>query len=125
MGLGRTPLALVAGALLPFSMAPFHLFFLGPLALALYFWVLLETRSRGLLAGWLFGLGLYGVGTSWIYVSIHDHGGASPLLAGFLVALFASGLALFSMLMGWLFVRLRPATAWSAAVLELPAKTLP
>ena len=110
-------LALAAGAILPLSMAPFHFWFLGPLALGGYFWVLLETRSSGLLAGWLFGLGLYGVGTSWIYVSIHEHGSASPLLAGFLVALFASGLALFPMLKAWLFVRLKPAGPWQAAVL--------
>lgn len=115
--MSRTVLALVAGALLPLSMAPFHFWPIGPLALALYFWVLLETPSRGLLAGWLFGLGLYGMGTSWIYVSIHEHGGASPLLAGFLVALFASGLALLSMVMGWLFVRLRPDAPWRAGVL--------
>ncbi len=98
-------------------MAPFHFWLVGPLAVGLYFWVLLETERRGLLAGWLFGLGLYGVGTSWIYVSIHEHGGASPLLAGFLVALFASGLALLPMLKAWLFVRLRPAAPWRAAVL--------
>lgn len=114
--MSRTPLALVAGALLPLSMAPFHFWILGPLALALYFWVLLETPGRGLLAGWLFGLGLYGVGTSWIYVSIHDHGGASPGLAGFLVVLFASGLALFAMLKAWFFVRFKPTEIWLAAI---------
>lgn len=115
--MSRTLLALVAGGLLPLSMAPFHFWPLGPLALGLYFWVLLDTPGRGLLAGWLFGLGLYGVGTSWIYVSIHEHGGASPLLAGFLVVLFASGLALFSMLQAWLFVRFKPASLPLAGVL--------
>lgn len=115
--MSRTLFALAAGALLPLSMAPFHFWPLGPLAIGLYFWVLLTAPGRGLLAGWLYGLGLYGVGTSWIYVSIHEHGGASPLLAGFLVLLFASGLALFSMLKAWLFVRFRPASLWSAAVL--------
>lgn len=115
--MNRTLLALAAGALLPLSMAPFHFWLLGPVAVGLYFWVLLDTEGKGLLAGWLYGLGLYGVGTSWIYVSIHEHGGASPLLAGFLVALFASGLALFPMLKAWLFVRFRPAEPWQAAVL--------
>ena len=97
-------------------MAPFHFWPLGPLALGLYFWVLLDAPGRGLLAGWLFGLGLYGVGTSWIYVSIHEHGGASPLLAGFLVMLFAAGLALLTMVMAGLFVRFRPADTRLAAV---------
>lgn len=114
--MSRALLALAAGALLPLSMAPFHFWPLGPLALGLYFWVLLDAPGRGLLAGWLFGLGLYGVGTSWIYVSIHEHGGASPLLAGFLVLLFASGLGLLTMLMAGLFVRFRPADTRLAAV---------
>ncbi len=114
--MSRTLLALLAGALLPLSMAPFHFWLLGPLTLGLYFWVLLETPGRGVLAGWLFGVGLYGVGTSWIYFSIHEHGGASPLLAGFLVTLFVAGLALFPMLKAWLFVRFKPAGLWSAAV---------
>ena len=98
-------------------MAPFRLWLLGPVAVALLFQVLLDERRRGLLAGWLYGLGLYGVGTSWIYVSIHEHGGAAPVLAGALVTLFASSMALFPMLLGWLFVRFRPAADISAAVL--------
>ena len=48
--MSRTVLALVAGALLPLSMAPFHFWPIGPLALGLYFWVLLATPRRGLLA---------------------------------------------------------------------------
>ena len=48
-----------------------------------------------------------------------------PLLAGFLVTLFASGLALFSMLMAWLFVRLRPAALLSAAILFVVLRSTP
>lgn len=115
--MNRAPFALVAGALLPLSMAPFHFYLLGPVALALYFLVLFQTRSRGILVGWLYGLGLYGVGTSWIYVSIHEHGGAPPLLAGSLVVLFSAGMALFPMLHGWLFCRFKPTSPVRAAVL--------
>jgi apolipoprotein N-acyltransferase len=98
-------------------MAPFHFWLLGPLAVGLYFLVLLDERGNGLFPGWLYGLGLYGVGTSWIYVSIHQHGGASPVLAGALVALFASGLAIFPMLQAWLFVRLKSEHPVPAAAL--------
>ncbi len=98
-------------------MAPFQLWLLGPVAAGLLFQVLLDGKGRGLLAGWLYGLGLYGIGTSWIYVSIHEHGGASPLLAGVLVALFAGSMALFPMLLGWLFVRLRSGGEPAQAVL--------
>lgn len=45
--------------------------------------------------GFLFGLGKYGVGASWVYVSIHEHGGAPVPLAVLLVGLFVAFMALF------------------------------
>ena len=41
----------------------------------------------------VFGCGLYGVGASWVYVSIHDYGHASVALASLLTGLFALGMA--------------------------------
>lgn len=109
--MSRALLALVAGALLPFSMSPFHIWPLGLVSLALWFALLMTVgdrrRGRGLGIGFLYGVGLYGIGVSWVYVSIHQYGGASPLLAGLLVCVFAGGMALFPMLSGWLFVRLK------------------
>jgi apolipoprotein N-acyltransferase len=99
--------ALFAGALLPLSMAPFGLWPLGLVSVGLFFHLLDTDTGRGFLTGWLYGLGMYGVGVSWVYVSIHEYGGASPLLAGFLVVLFAGGLALFPMVQGWVFGRLK------------------
>lgn len=100
-------IALVAGALLPLSLAPFDIWPLGMLAVATFFYVLHDTESNGLLLGWLFGVGKYAVGVSWVYVSIHDYGNAPPLLALFLVGLFVAGLALFTLANGWLFCRLK------------------
>ena len=45
------------------------------------------TVNPGLLT-WAFGVGKYGLGASWVYVSINVYGGASPLLASVLVILF-------------------------------------
>lgn len=67
---------------------------------------LLPSR-RALLASYLFGVGKYAVGVSWIYVSIHEHGGASPLLAGTMVALFVAFIALFSLLHGSIYLLAR------------------
>ena len=64
--------------------------------------------------GWLFGVGKYGVGASWIYVSIHVYGAASPPLAAGLVALFVAGLALFPALMAAAQVALRRRGALAA-----------
>ena len=97
--------ALGAGAVLPLALAPFGLV---PLMLASaggLFWILRrnETHAGAFWLGWWFGVGKYGVGASWIYVSIHVFGAASPPLAVALVALFVAGLALFTGLLGLVF----------------------
>jgi apolipoprotein N-acyltransferase len=124
--LGAAPagdaLALAAGALLPLAFAPLALFVLAPLALALLFrlW-LAATPRRALWRGWLFGLGVNGVGVSWVYVAIHDFGYASVPLALFLTTLFVAFLALYPALTGWLVARFLPGPAWWRLGLAFPA----
>jgi apolipoprotein N-acyltransferase len=89
-------LAALAGAALPFALAPFDLWPLSFVSVAVLFRVLDETKpSRAAVLGWAFGVGKYGVGASWIYVSIHDYGPAPAWLAGSLVALFVVAMAWF------------------------------
>ncbi|WP_235015289.1 apolipoprotein N-acyltransferase [Oceanicoccus sp. KOV_DT_Chl] len=54
---------------------------------------------------WFYGLGLFGSGTSWVYVSIHVYGYAPAPLASFLTLLFSAGLALFSAGTGYAYAR--------------------
>lgn len=105
--------ALGAGALLPLALAPFDIAPLMLVSAGALFWVLGRARSgRGaFFAGWLFGVGKYAVGASWIYVSIHVYGATSPPLAVFLVALFVAGLAVFPGLMGLAFRHLAAITS--------------
>jgi apolipoprotein N-acyltransferase len=57
---------------------------------------------------WWFGVGKYGFGASWVYVSINVYGNAPPPLAAFLVVIFVAGLSLlFVAPLGYLFARLR------------------
>jgi len=99
-------LCLVAGALLTPAFAPFALWPTALLSLALLFVVIDGNHSsRGLLRGWLFGAGLFGSGASWIYVSIHTYGAASPVLAAALTAIFCLTLALFCALPVWVYLR--------------------
>jgi len=100
-------IALVAGALLPLSLAPFGFWPLGILAIGAWFWVLARPGGRDWLLGWLFGVGKYLAGASWVYVSINVYGQAPPLLAGSLVLLFVAGLALFPLVNAVVFARLR------------------
>ena len=102
----RWLLALAAGAMLPLALAPFDLWPLMLVAAAALFWLLAHDDSyvRTFWHGWLFGVGKYGVGASWIYVSIHVHGHAPPPLAAALVAVFVAGLALTSGALALLFL---------------------
>ena len=52
-----------------------------------------KSQQSAFFIGWLYGVGLFGAGVSWVYVSIQVHGQAPPLLAGTLTALFCLGLA--------------------------------
>ncbi len=103
----RYGLALIFGALAPLSLAPFDLWPAGAVSVAGWFYLLHRSSRRSWLLGWLYGVGKYAVGASWIYVSIHQYGNAPPPLAAFLVVLFVSGLALFPLLNAWAFERLR------------------
>lgn len=115
-------LALLAGALLPLAFAPVAWFPLALVSPALLFITWLSvTPRRALLRGYLFGLGQFGAGVSWVYVAIHDFGYASIFLAGFLTALFVAFLALFPALMGYFAVRFFPLTDNKKTLLVFPA----
>ncbi|HSD96898.1 MAG TPA: apolipoprotein N-acyltransferase, partial [Sulfuricaulis sp.] len=63
--------AFVAGLLLPLAFSPFDLFPLAVLSPALLF-VLWSDPSPGRAAfrGFLYGAGMFGLGVSWVYVSM-------------------------------------------------------
>ena len=85
-------LAPLAGALVTLSLAPFELWPAGILSCAIYAYLLCTcSAGQALWRGWLYGLGMFGSGVSWVYVSIHVHGYASVPLAVFLTACSAPG----------------------------------
>lgn len=88
-------LAVIAGALLPLSLAPYNIWPLGLMAPACLVLLLDKTSAKtALWRSWLFGAGMFGAGTSWVYVSIHDFGGTAAPLAVIMTAIFVLGLAL-------------------------------
>jgi apolipoprotein N-acyltransferase len=103
----RLLLAFAAGALVPLSFSPVDLWPVALLSTAVLYVLLADAGPRrAALIGWSFGFGLFGVGASWVYVSIHDFGNAPPALAGVLTFLFVVGLGLFLALQTWLYRRL-------------------
>lgn len=98
--------ALAAGALAPLAFAPFDIWPVAVLSIALLYFGLREVRAgQAALRGWSYGFGLFAAGTSWVYVSIHDYGAASPALAALLTLAFVAVLGLFFAALGGIWAR--------------------
>ena len=102
-------LALFSGAMLTFAFAPFSLFPLAIVSLSLLLALWLNVTPRqAFFRGLLFGLGLFGAGVYWVFISIHTYGNASVFLASLITILFIFILALFPAVTGYLLNRLFP-----------------
>ncbi|MHB1951646.1 MAG: apolipoprotein N-acyltransferase [Acidiferrobacteraceae bacterium] len=115
-------LAGACGLLSPLAFAPWGLSLLMPLTAAGLFasWRMAASARRAALNGFLFGLGLFGSGVWWVYISLHRFGGMSASLAVVLVVLFVAFLALFPAAVGYLSARLLPRLGVGSA-LGMPA----
>jgi apolipoprotein N-acyltransferase len=113
---------LSSGVLQTLSLAPFGYWLFGPISIVI---ILLVTRAlnapssnfKGFFYGWIFGLGLFGSGASWVYVSIHTYGNAPPFLAGSLTLLFVAGLAIWPALSFFVYGRLKTSSKTGNALL--------
>lgn len=96
-------LALLLGAVSVAGFAPFYLYPVPILALAWLFrlWNAASGAFPAAALGFAYGLGFFGVGVSWVYVSLHVFGAMPAPLAGIATALFCAYLALFPALVGW------------------------
>ena len=115
-------LALLAGAAHACSFAPWNLPWLQVLALAALFALAaraVSARAAALL-GFAFGMGWFGVGISWVYVSMHVYGLMPAVLAGAATAAFCAYLATYPALALGLAHRLIPSAPVRIAI-GLPA----
>lgn len=67
--------------------------------------------------GFAFGMGLFGAGVSWIYVSLHDFGGMPAAAAFFATATFCAFISLLPLGAGWALKRYFPHAPLLAAPL--------
>ena len=88
------------------AFAPFNQVWLIYLMLAILFygWSA-STPKKALLNGWMFGVGLQCSGVSWIFYSLHYHGGSPSILAALLIFLLAAYLSIYPALAGFLINR--------------------
>jgi apolipoprotein N-acyltransferase len=99
----RLLLALLAGAALPLAFAPVGFWPISLLSPALLLLLLQGcTPRRAFTLGWVFGLGQFGVGVSWLYESFTLFGGAVAPLAALITLLFAAIMAIYLGLTAWL-----------------------
>ena len=91
-------LLLCSGAFTVFSFAPFNLYPLAWITPAVLFYVLTKanTKKQYFLSGWIFGIGLYGAGTSWPFFSMYYFAHAPLVLAVVGTFLFITIIALLT-----------------------------
>ncbi len=115
-------LAFFAGTLLTLAFAPFSLFPLAIFSPALLLWLWLPvTPKRALWRGWLYGLGFFGTGVYWVFISIHTFGNAPVFLAALITGGFIALLALFPALNGYLLNRYFPVNNGRKMICAFPA----
>lgn len=102
----RHPLSLAFGLGLV-SVAGYAPFYIYPAPIAalaglFYLWRQCGSSRQAARLGLAFGLGLYGGGIYWIYISLHEFGGMPVWMAVFATFCLCAFMALFPMLVGWL-----------------------
>ena len=101
-------LALGAGSLMPLAFAPYSIFPIAVLSIAVLFF-LWQTPQRAFWRGFLYGLGMFGVGISWVHVSFYQFGGIPWVGTIILTAAFVVGWSVVHpALLGYLLTRSKP-----------------
>jgi apolipoprotein N-acyltransferase len=96
--------AFASGLLLPLGFAPFHLPGLAILSLTLLFLQLINTSpKKAFLVAFAFGFGFLGLGTSWIYNSIHIYGNLNIPISAALTLLFVATFSCYLAFLGLFF----------------------
>jgi apolipoprotein N-acyltransferase len=99
-------LALLAGLIFPLGLSPLDFWPAIPVSAGALYAIL---NRDGLLTSWriglAYGIGFFGAGVSWVYVSVHVYGATPVWLAVLLTAIFCGGLALIFSLQSHLYSR--------------------
>ncbi len=86
----------LSGLMGPLGFAPFHMPGFIFISFAILFYSILNLSKRdSFFSGFIWGLAYFGLGVSWVLVSIHDYGQMNYLLSGLITLSFIAYLALF------------------------------
>ncbi|MCZ6892963.1 MAG: apolipoprotein N-acyltransferase [Gammaproteobacteria bacterium] len=114
--------AIAGGAILPLAFAPFGIW---PVAIVSPAVLLLVIRgismSRAALAGWLYGLGMFGCGVWWVQVSIHQFGVPYYAFSVSVTAVLIAGMACYPALFAGLMNAFSPRQETGRLIFSAPA----
>jgi apolipoprotein N-acyltransferase len=98
-------LAALAGAAGVLGFEPFGFFpvLIAALVLLIVLWRRAASPRHAALIGFVFGLGYFLAGVSWVYVSLHDFGAMPALLAAVLTLVFCCILAAYPAIIGYVY----------------------
>ena len=117
-------LAVLSGGLFSIGFAPFNLWPLSIISLVIYIYLLRDLAYlESFKIGFLYGFGLWLVGISWLYVSIHFHGNLSVIYSLLITLLFIFYLSIYMALQALLFRYLKNKT-FSDALIAFPSTWL-
>ncbi len=115
-------IAALAGAANVFAFAPFGLFFLPILTVALLLVLAANAApARAAKLGFAYGAAWFGGGMYWLYISIHVFGQAPALLAIVIMLCLIAIMAAYYALFAWLVARFAPRLPAARLLLFAPA----
>jgi len=118
--------AFLLGAVTVAGFAPLRVYLLPVFTLSALFllWLRAGRPWRAAATGFAYGMGLFLVGTSWVYVSLHDFGSMPAPLAALATLLFCAIMASLPAAAGYATIRLRASPGLTLGVVAPMAWTL-
>jgi len=104
----------ILGGLLTLSYSPFDIWLMPFIAFPILFTAFVNSPNAKQAAkyGFIFGLGWFMFGLSWVHNAIADFGGLPLVFSLLLMFLLTAYLALYPALIGWLTYKLQPKFGW-------------
>ena len=114
-------LALFCGLLFPLGFSPFDFWPLTILSLSIILYLINKVEvNKIFLIGILYGIGMWGLGISWVYVSIHYHGNQGIISSIIITSAFILFLSLYIGLAFLLFKKLKTNNTYIDYLLVFP-----
>jgi apolipoprotein N-acyltransferase len=116
-------LAFLLGVLLTLAFAPYEIFPLAIITMAglLALWTRAPSPKRAFWLGFLFGLGLFGAGVYWVFISIHVIGEVPKFFSVVITAGMIAFLSLYPGLVGYFINRYFPVNNKAKLIYAFPA----